>query len=170
MKSFIPLFVLSAALCGPSLLSEETRKDPLSWDHLPPLPDEEGFAGTFAGIVTGKETGKDYLVVAGGANFPQGRPWEKEKNPEKVYYDLAFKLELGSANAAWEKLEEPLGQRVAYGMSVTLPSRGSALFIGGKEKAATDAVWEVTVDESGKLTFSPRLKYPLSIVEGVAAL
>ena len=70
MKSFLPLFVLSAALTGPSLLSEETRKGPLSWDHLPPLPDEEGFAGTFAGIVTSKVTGKDYLVVAGGANFP----------------------------------------------------------------------------------------------------
>ncbi|MDP7107844.1 MAG: hypothetical protein QGH41_12240, partial [Roseibacillus sp.] len=148
----------------------ETEEGPLSWDHLPALPDEEGFAGTFAGIVTSKETGNDYLVVAGGANFPKGRPWEKEKNPEKVYYDLAFKLELESGNAAWEKLEKPLGQRVAYGMSVTLPSRGSALFIGGKEKAATDAVWEVTANEAGELTFSPRVKYPLPIVEGVAGV
>ncbi|MEE2624268.1 MAG: sodium/solute symporter [Verrucomicrobiota bacterium] len=171
MKSFLPLFVLSAALTGPFLLAKEMGEGPLSWDHLPPLPDEEGFAGTFAGIVSSKEAGKDYLVVAGGANFPEGRPWEKEKNPQKVYYDVAFKLELGSdEQGSWEKLEAPLGQRVAYGMSVTLSRRGSALFIGGKESAATDAVWEVSADQAGELTFSPRVKYPLPIVEGVAGL
>ncbi len=171
MKSFLPVLALSAALTGPFLLAKEMGEGPLSWDHLPPLPDKEGFAGTFAGIVTSKETKKDYLVVAGGANFPEGRPWEKEKNPQKVYYDVAFKLELGSAEqGSWEKLEAPLGQRVAYGMSVTLPRRGSALFIGGKESAATDAVWEVSADQAGELTFSPRVKYPLPIVEGVAGL
>ena len=132
--------------------------------------DEEGFAGTFAGIVSSKQTAKDYLVVAGGANFPKGRPWEKEKNPEKVHYDLAFKLEMGTEDAVWEKLEGPLGQRVGYGMSVILPSRGSSLFIGGKAEAATDAVWEVAVDGSGTLSFTPRVKYPMPIAEGVAGV
>ena len=152
----------------PCLRPAETGKGPLSWSHLPTLPGTEGFAGAFAGIVTNGNAGKDYLVVAGGANFPKGRPWEKDKNPEKIYYDLAFKLELGVEGAAWETVEAPLGEEVGYGMSVTLPARGSALFIGGKEKAATDAVWEVTVDKSGALTFAPRVKYPLPIVEGVA--
>ncbi|HBM78358.1 MAG TPA: hypothetical protein DD438_09615 [Verrucomicrobiales bacterium] len=151
-------------------MAEEDSKGPLSWGHLPALPDKEGFAGAFAGIVSNKNTEKDYLVVAGGANFPKGRPWEKEKNPEKVYYDLAFKLEMGAEDASWEKIEGPLGQPVGYGMSVALPKRGSTLFIGGKEQAATDAVWEVTADGSGKLTFAPRLKYPLPIVEGVAGV
>ena len=109
-------------------------------------------------------------MVAGGANFPKGRPWEKEKNPEKVHYDLAFKLEMGTEDAVWEKLEGPLGQRVGYGMSVILPSRGSSLFIGGKAEAATDAVWEVAVDGSGTLSFTPRVKYPMPIAEGVAGV
>ena len=170
MKSFIPAVALCATLSAPSLYSAETGKGPLSWSHLPTLPGTEGFAGAFAGIVTNGNAGKDYLVVAGGANFPKGRPWEKDKNPEKIYYDLAFKLELGVEGAAWETVEAPLGEEVGYGMSVTLPARGSALFIGGKEKAATDAVWEVTVDKSGALTFAPRVKYPLPIVEGVAGM
>ena len=170
MKFHVSLSLLVAFLLSPALMAEEDSKGPLSWGHLPALPDKEGFAGAFAGIVSNKNTEKDYLVVAGGANFPKGRPWEKEKNPEKVYYDLAFKLEMGAEDASWEKIEGPLGQPVGYGMSVALPKRGSTLFIGGKEQAATDAVWEVTADESGKLTFAPRLKYPLPIVEGVAGV
>ena len=170
MKFLVLAAALSAGLSVPSLPASEPGEGPLSWSHLPALPDEEGFAGAFAGIVSNKKTEKDYLVVAGGANFPKGRPWEKEKNPEKIYYDLAFKLEMGAEDASWEKIEGPLGQRVGYGMSVTLPERGSTLFIGGKEQAATDAVWEVTADQSGKLTFAPRLKYPLPIVEGVAGV
>ena len=170
MKFHVSLSLLVAFLLSPALMAEQDSKGPLSWGHLPALPDKEGFAGAFAGIVSNKNTEKDYLVVAGGANFPKGRPWEKEKNPEKVYYDLAFKLEMGAEDASWEKIEGPLGQPVGYGMSVALPERGSTLFIGGKEQAATDAVWEVTADESGKLTFAPRLKYPLPIVEGVAGV
>ena len=170
MKFHVSLSLLVAFLLSPALMAEQDSKGPLSWGHLPALPDKEGFAGAFAGIVSNKNTEKDYLVVAGGANFPKGRPWEKEKNPEKVYYDLAFKLEMGAEDASWEKIEGPLGQPVGYGMSVALPKRGSTLFIGGKEQAATDAVWEVTADESGKLTFAPRLKYPLPIVEGVAGV
>ena len=170
MKLLISSTLLVSCLLSLPLAAEDDSKGPLSWDHLPALPDEEGFAGTFAGIVSSKQTAKDYLVVVGGANFPKGRPWEKEKNPEKVYYDLAFKLEMGTEDAVWEKLEGPLGQRVGYGMSVILPSRGSSLFIGGKAEAATDAVWEVAVDGSGALRFTPRVKYPMPIAEGVAGV
>lgn len=174
MKFPISLSLLVAVLLSPALIAEEDSKGPLFWGHLPVLPDKEGFAGAFAGIVSSKQTSKDYLVVAGGANFPKGRPWEKEKNPEKVYYDLAFKMELGTEDGkgipVWEKLEGPLGQRVGYGMSVTLPGRGSSLFIGGKAEAATDAVWEVAVGDSGTLSFTPRVKYPMPIAEGVAGV
>ena len=61
----------------------------LIWDRLPDLPDREGFAGVFSGIV--KEGGEEFLVVAGGANFPEGRPWEDGK---KVYYDAVYVLPL----------------------------------------------------------------------------
>ena len=40
------------------------------WEKLPPLPDREGFAGSFAGV------SGDALLVAGGANFPGAKPWE----------------------------------------------------------------------------------------------
>ncbi|MFN6050335.1 MAG: galactose oxidase, partial [Planctomycetia bacterium] len=40
------------------------------WEKLPPLPDEAGFASMFAGVAGEK------LVAAGGANFPDKKPWE----------------------------------------------------------------------------------------------
>ena len=51
------------------------------WERLPSLPDREGFAGLFAGVSGGA------LLVAGGANFPDAKPWEGGK---KVWYDTVF--------------------------------------------------------------------------------
>jgi SSS family transporter len=84
-------------------------KDVLSWDTdtIPPLPDPEGFAGMFAGVSGGA------LVLAGGANFPEKRPWEE--GAQKVWYDHIFVLP--EPRAPWQtgfQLPRPLG----YGTSV----------------------------------------------------
>jgi N-acetylneuraminic acid mutarotase len=63
----------------------------LRWKALPPLPDREGFAASFAGVSGGA------LIVAGGANFPDKRPWEKGK---KIWYASVFVLE--KADSAWK--------------------------------------------------------------------
>jgi N-acetylneuraminic acid mutarotase len=45
-----------------------------SWGELPRIPDKFGFAGSFAG------TANNALIVAGGANFPDGgAPWTGSK-------------------------------------------------------------------------------------------
>jgi N-acetylneuraminic acid mutarotase len=78
------------------------------WNKLPALPDKHGFAGSFAGVSNG------CLVVAGGANFPDGgAPWTGSK---KAWTDKIFVLE--SVKGKWieaGKLPMPLG----YGVSVT---------------------------------------------------
>lgn len=77
------------------------------WKRLPTLPDKEGFAGPFAGVSNGA------LIVAGGANFPDKKPWEGGK---KVWYDTVFVLE--KPDGEWKvagKLPRPLG----YGVCVT---------------------------------------------------
>ncbi|MCE9563948.1 MAG: galactose oxidase [Planctomycetes bacterium] len=77
------------------------------WNRLPALPDKEGFAGPFAGVSNGA------LIVAGGANFPDKKPWDGGK---KVWYDTVFVLE--KPNSEWKvagKLPRPLG----YGVCVT---------------------------------------------------
>ena len=77
------------------------------WARPPSLPDRQGFAGPFAGVSHGA------LLVAGGTNFPDRKPWDGGK---KVWYDTVFVLE--KPNAEWKvagKLPRPLG----YGVSVT---------------------------------------------------
>ena len=45
-------------------------EDILTWTELPELPVSLGVAGPFAGV------SHDVLIVGGGANFPNGAPWD----------------------------------------------------------------------------------------------
>ena len=79
----------------------------LQWSRLPAIPDHEGFAAPFAGVAGGA------LVVAGGANFPDKRPWE---GGTKIWYDQVFVLE--KDDGAWKtagRLPRPIG----YGVALT---------------------------------------------------
>lgn len=87
------------------------------WRQLPPLPDREGFASPFAGESGGA------LIVAGGANFPDKRPWD---GGVKEWYDSIFVLE--SPQGLW-KTGFRLPRPTAYGISVTTPD--GVLCIGG---------------------------------------
>jgi len=93
----------------------------IEWDQLPAIPDETGFAGSFAGISNGS------LLVAGGSNFPGNtRPWS---GGIKTWYDKIFVLEDDKAN--WKevgKLPRPMG----YGVSLSW--KDGVLILGGADK------------------------------------
>lgn len=80
---------------------------PLSLTRLPDLPDREGFAAMFAGVSCGA------LIAAGGANFPDKRPWE---GGAKTWRDEVWML--ASPKADW-KIIGRLPRPLAYGVSVT---------------------------------------------------
>ncbi|MFM7830824.1 MAG: galactose oxidase [Planctomycetaceae bacterium] len=56
-----------------------------SLTELPPIPDAEGFAGSFAGI------SNNHLLVIGGANFPDKKPWD---GGSKTWSDRIYALPL----------------------------------------------------------------------------
>jgi N-acetylneuraminate epimerase len=135
---------------------------PLDWKPLPPIPDREGFAGSFAGTVGGA------LFVVGGANFPEKRPWE---GGAKVWYDRIFLLEPGATASpapgagAWReagKLPAPNG----YGVSVQLDD-GLLLIGGGDAKRNFSEVWLARAEGRG-VNFSawPSLPKPLAMAAG----
>ena len=68
------------------------------------------------------------LIVAGGANFPEGYPWDGGK---KIYHDRIFVLE--KPDGDWRVAEQRLPKPVAYGVSVTVPGRDSVVCIGGND-------------------------------------
>jgi len=101
--------VLAAALC----LSSS------HWQPLPPVPDRLGVAAPFAGVSDGA------LIVAGGANFPNGFPWDGGK---KVWHDTAYVLD--TPTGQWRvagKLPHPF----AYGVSIT--TKDGLVCIGGSD-------------------------------------
>ncbi len=89
------------------------------WKTLPPLPDAEGFAGSFAGVSGGA------LLVAGGANFPGAKPWE---GGTKAWTDRVWVLD--KPDGAWREAGRLTGPR-GYGASVTTPE--GLLCIGGND-------------------------------------
>ncbi len=122
MKYATWMFTLALACLpwysSPALAAEPpTGSAVVDWEQLPSLPDREGFAGMFAGV------SGDALVVAGGANFPQGRPWD---GGQKVWYDDIYVLpEPGGRWQAAGKLPRALG----YGVS--LSADGGVICLGG---------------------------------------
>src|SRR5262245_46889413 len=115
-KTAFKALVTIALLC--SCLSIMPAQE-IRWSRLPPIPDREGFAYPFAGVSHGA------LIVAGGANFPDKRPWE---GGTKRWYDMVFVLD--RPDGEWKqvgKLPRPLG----YGISITTVD--GILCLGGSD-------------------------------------
>lgn len=115
---YVPLFLqLFWTICigwnsgvMPVLTAAETEHR-YRWKQLAPLPDPEGFASPIAGVSHGA------LVVAGGANFPDKKPWE---GGTKQWHDRIFLLTKPDGN--WIEAGR-LSSPVAYGVSVSFKNR-----------------------------------------------
>lgn len=121
---FLAPIVLALTLIFPATLrGEEQRVAPepaIGFERLPPLPNEEGFGGMFAGTSGGA------LIAAGGANFPGKPPW---KGGHKVYDDTIWVLK--RSNGAWRRAIDKLAQPLGYGVSVTFNDQ--VICVGGAD-------------------------------------
>lgn len=111
--------VLFPVLALQPLCADET----LQWTELPQLPDRFGFGGPIVGVHN------EALIVAGGANFPDGPPWPLGDQPAavKVWHDRIFVLESEAKN--WieaGKLPTPL----AYAPAIS--TREGVYVLGGE--------------------------------------
>lgn len=142
-----------SALLAIAILATRGRGD---WERLPPIPDKEGFAGSFAGVSGGA------LVVGGGANFPDKRPWE---GGSKAWVDSVFVLE--RPEGAWKKaaaLPRPLG----YGVSVTY---GDAVVCAGGSDGKRHYADVFRLQwQSGKLVTSMLPPLPRPVANACGAL
>jgi N-acetylneuraminate epimerase len=129
---------------------------PGAWERLPPLPDKEGFAGSFAGVSHGA------LLVAGGANFPGKKPWE---GGAKVWYGTVFVLD--SPNGAW-KVAGTLPRPLGYGVSVT--HRNGVVCVGGSDKGRHHAGAFRLEWKAGKLVTTPLPSLPTPVANACGAV
>ena len=129
----------------------------LRWRELPPLPNELGVAGPFAGVH------RDGLVVAGGANFPIP-VWENQKR----WHDEIYVLGQDDDGYTWTaagRLPRPL----AYGASVSTPD--GVVCIGGNDSQHTWAdvfllSWDPATETVG-VTSYPSLPHPCAYGQAV---
>ena len=140
---------------------ESPKTEVTSLPQLPSL-NEEGKSFGFAGMMGGLHN--DVLIAAGGANFPNGLPWE---GGAKRFTDAIFVFVEGVWQIASEKLPSPL----AYGASVPLPE--GVLVIGGEDgSTATNAVFLLrynpknnTVEQESYPSLPEPLAYCAAVVE-----
>ncbi len=126
------------------------------WDSLANIPDSIGFAGAFAGL------SNNALIVAGGANFPDGgAPWTGAK---KVWHDRVFALD--SPDGEW-KLIGKLPTVLGYGVSITCDE--GVVLIGGStsEKHIAKVLLLQYDSDSVEIKNLPALPTPLANSSGV---
>jgi len=173
MKNFtyflLGVLLLGLPSCSRSELSgmeEEgalilTQSESLEWSRtvLPPSPSDTagnlGLAGVYAGMIDGR------LVLAGGANFPEGLP--SDGGPKVWYSDVYVQ----DTDAGWTCWPGALGKESAYG--VTIPYEGGLLLIGGCRAGECLAdIRLLGMDEKGKPFVEEwgSLPFPLSNMAG----
>jgi len=159
-------FLLAGLLTGTSIPAQKTKT--LKWSVVATLPKVDslvvnpGVAGAFSGVHN------NVLIIAGGANFPAGMPWEGGK---KMYQDQVYILnEIAGEKFEWFNEEKyTLKEPVAYGATVSSPE--GIICIGGEnDKGASANVFLIRWDKANKVLVTddlPSLPYPLTNLSAV---
>ena len=143
--------------------SQEVAK--LGITELPSLPAQtEGSPSLgLAGMVGGAQN--ESIIAAGGANFPNGLPWEGGK---KIYSDKIYVLKEGK----WQLSDETLPIPLAYGASVSI-AEGVIIIGGENENLTSNKVFLLRYNSATEnldiLDYPPLpepLAYTAAVVEG----
>ena len=155
------VFLSSFGYATQKTLSIENNR--LVWDYAGSLPAQKGFdknigtAGLLQGIIG------DYIVVGGGANFPEAL----EKGGKKVTHKDLYLLK--DVNGKLKTIEQiQLDYPIAYGASVSVKEENAIYYLGGSpDSEHMRDVLKVTL-KNGKLETEIYAKLPLGFENGVA--
>lgn len=161
MKSFYSMVMAAVVLGMPLLASAQCMR----WSVCAGLPALEaggrvnpGVAGPFTGVSGG------VLLIAGGANFPAGKPWEGGK---KAYTDEIYVVRQGADGGFSCRLLSGfrLPEKIAYGASVT--TGAGIVCIGGETGSGfSNQVFLLSWDEGVK---KPRVGMLPDLPKGLAS-
>lgn len=126
--------------------AQEQKANKIVWSELAELPahatgKHPGVAGAFTGVHNG------VLIIAGGANFPAGMPWEGGR---KVYHNTIYVLQKNGDSAQWiSSKTKQLFQNIAYGASVSVAD-GVVCMGGDTPQGASKDVFLMQWNDSQK--------------------
>jgi len=111
IKKIVYLPLLTLLLMNTKLIAQPT----IQWTVAANIMNDDQPSIGFAGMVSG--INKDVLLVAGGANFPNGMPWQGGK---KNYSNQIYVLEKNKTSFQWNsKNTSTLPHSIAYAGSAT---------------------------------------------------
>lgn len=134
------------------------------WGDIPSMPAESGEAEALglAGAFVGTHNGA--LIVAGGANFPEGLPWVPKadgRSPRKIYHDAIYVLTKSDDGVAtWRISDVRLSGPAAYGVAVS--TANGVVCVGGH--------WKEDGADGGQLVKRSDRTFAIQWVDGVVKL
>lgn len=150
------LFLCIVILSG--CVMKNRDKVEVGWLEGGALPEKDGkphigVAGPLTGILNNR------LVIAGGANFPQGMPWDGGK---KTYQKEVYIFKIESAGKLILEMTKPFADSIAY--SANAAADGYIYSVGGERNGvATADVWRYSlVDNELVREALPSLPIPLT--------
>jgi len=170
MKKILSLLITSSIIVGGiasnSLPASAAVKnvEKITWQHAGDLEAQKGFDKNIgvAGVLSGRIG--NYVVVGGGANFPNGTVLDGGK--KKTYPDL-YLLENNNGKLK-VKEHTTLPNEIGYGSSVTTDK--GIYYIGGSTNAdAANDITLITLDNSNKLKYKKVGDLPFTFSNGIAA-
>jgi N-acetylneuraminate epimerase len=158
IRIFVPLILIFMLLA-----SDSTAQKPIltiSWKKIAAIPSSDtnvssGFAGAINGV------NNNVFIVAGGSNFPNGKPWEGGK---KFYSDKIFVLEKKDNNFIWNKtVKTVLPEPIAYCGSTS--TSAGIVYVGGEnEKGNSNKCYLLKWnDEKNKVDIKSLPDLPLAL-------
>lgn len=121
------------------------------------VPTHPGQAGAYSGYHNG------WLLLAGGANFPEDPPWQ---GGIKTWSDEIYLLNAGNPDPGWKLAAQRWPQPMAYGLSFSLPE-GILCIGGGDHEQSFSEVFLLRISD-GDISFDtwPSLPVPLAYAAG----
>lgn len=169
MRLTLLLFALFSFSFGFAKAKEKGEKSSIhiEWADMASIPPlngqskQPGLAGAFTGIHN------KALIIAGGANFPNGPAWE---GGTKAFHKNIFVLEKkGDDTYEWfEEKQFSLAQKIAYGLTITTPY-GLVCAGGTDGKTLHSTVFYIKWDDRQKeleIEDLPSLPVPLANMAG----
>lgn len=136
----------------------------IEWSDELIMPDVDGkrnpgTAGAYIGI------NNDYLIIAGGAFFPDAYPWRGGK---KHWSKDVYALDLNGAANTWKVFENKLPQPIAYGASVNT-SKGILCIGGCDANNCYNSTYMMSL-EADSVKFTPWIPLPYPLANCCAAI
>jgi len=137
-------FILICMSLPPIVLAQKENTIDVNWKKAAELPPSDGQSKSlgFAGAING--VSNDVFIVAGGANFPNGLPWEGGK---KYYSNEIHVLQKEGKDFVWnKKVKHTLAEPIAY-CGNTSTEKGIVYAGGENEHGISDKAFLINFDK-----------------------